>query len=154
MRAWPANLTAGVGASQSTELGTDFPVPLAVTVTDTDGNALVGATVTFAAPRTGASGVFAGAGASVAVVTNADGVATAPDFSANDHTGGYIVMASVAGLATPATFALVNEPRPAASAPGVVGSYWLVTSTGKVLRSGALPGLGSAAPRRPLRWWQ
>jgi hypothetical protein len=140
-----ANLTAGVGTSQSTELGTDFAVPLAVTVTDTDGNALVGATVTFAAPRTGASGVFAGAGATAAVLTNADGVATAPDFSANDHTGGYIVMSSVAGLASPATFALVNEPRPAASAPGVDGSYWLVTSTGKVLRSGSVPGLGSAS---------
>jgi hypothetical protein len=137
-----SNLTAGVGASQSTELGTDFPVPLAVTVTDTDGNPLVGATVTFSAPRTGASGVFAGAGATAAVVTGPDGVATAPDFSANNHTGGYVVMASVAGLTSPATFALVNEPRTTASAPGVDGSYWLVTSTGKVLRSGAVPGLG------------
>ena len=142
-----ANLTAGVGVSQSTELGTDFPVPLAVTVTDTDGNPLVGATVTFSAPRTGASGVFAGAGATATVVTNSDGVATAPDFSANGHTGGYVVMAAVAGLSTPATFALVNEPRTAASASGVDGSYWLVTSTGKVLRSGAVPGLGSISTK-------
>jgi len=142
-----ANLTAGVGASQSTELGTDFAVPLAVTVTDTDANPLVGATVTFSAPRTGASGVFAGAGATATVLTNTDGVATAPDFSANDHTGGYIVIASVAGLTTPATFALVNEARPSASAPGVDGSYWLVTSTGKILRSGAVPGLGSISTK-------
>ena len=142
-----ANLTAGVGASQSTELGTDFAVPLAVTVTDTDANPLVGATVTFSAPRTGASGVFAGAGATATVLTNTDGVATAPNFSANDRTGGYIVMASVAGLTTPATFALVNEARPSASAPGVDGSYWLVTSTGKILRSGAVPGLGSVSTK-------
>jgi hypothetical protein len=137
-----SNLTAGVGASQSTELGIDFPVPLAVTVTDTDGNPLVGAAVTFSAPATGASGVFAGAGAKAAVLTNSDGVATAPDFSANDHTGGYVVTASVAGITTPATFALVNEPRSGASASGPDGSYWLVTSTGKILRSGAAPALG------------
>ena len=138
-----ANLTAGVGTSQSTELGTDFPVPLAVTVTDTDANPLPGATVTFSAPKNGASGVFAGAGATATVLTNSDGVATAPDFSANGHTGGYVVTASVGGVTTLATFALVNEPRSGASASGLVGSYWLVTSTGKVLRSGDAGGFGS-----------
>jgi hypothetical protein len=142
-----ANLTAGVGASQSTEAGTDFPVPLAVTVTDTDGNPLVGAAVTFSAPATGASGVFAGAGAKAAVLTNTNGVATAPDFSANGRTGGYVVTASVAGITTPATFALVNEPRRGASASGPDGSYWLVTSTGKVLRSGAATALGSMSTK-------
>ena len=138
-----ANLTAGVGTSQSTELGTDFPVPLAVTVTDTDANPLPGATVIFSAPKNGASGVFAGAGATATVLTNSDGVATAPDFSANGHTGGYVVTASVGGITTLATFALVNEPRSGASASGLVGSYWLVTSTGKVLRSGDAGGFGS-----------
>ena len=138
-----SNLTAGVGTSQSTELGTDFPVPLAVTVTDTDANPLPGATVTFSAPKTGPSGVFAGAGATATVVTNSDGVATAPDFSANGHTGGYVVTASVGGITTPATFALVNEPRSGASASGPAGSYWLVTGTGKVLRSGDVGSLGS-----------
>jgi hypothetical protein len=144
-RAGPAsNLTAGVGTSQSTELGTDFPVPLAVTVTDADGNPLVGATVSFAAPASGPSGVFAGSGNTAQVLTNSSGVATAPDFSANAHTGGYVVTASVAGIATPATFALVNEPRAGASASGPDGTYWLVTSTGKVLSS------GGAAHLRPL----
>jgi hypothetical protein len=136
-------LTAGVGTSQSAELGTDFPVPLAVTVTDAQGNALQGATVTFAAPATGAGGVFAGAGARAAVLTGSSGVAIAPDFSANSHTGGYVVTASVAGITTPATFALVNEPRSGASAPGPDGSYWLVTNTGKVLASGGAAHFGS-----------
>ncbi len=147
-----SNLVAGVGTSQSTELGTDFPVPLAVTVTDTDANPLPGAIVTFSAPKTGASGVFAGAGATATVLTNSDGVATAPDFSANSHTGGYVVTASVGGITTPATFALVNEPRSGASASGPAGSYWLVTSTGKVLRSGDAGGLGSmsASPAAPV----
>ena len=138
-----ADLTAGVGATQSTEEGSDFPVPLAVTVTDADGNPLVGAVVSFAAPSSGPSGVFAGAGAKVAVLTNTDGVATAPDFSANGRPGGYVVTASVPALTTPATFALVNEPRAGASASGPAGSYWLVTATGQVLRSGAAPRLGS-----------
>ncbi len=40
----PYAIAAGAGTSQSTELGTDFAVPLAVTVTDNDGNAISGAT--------------------------------------------------------------------------------------------------------------
>ena len=143
LAATPTTLTAGVGTSQSTELGTDFPVPLAVTVTDTDSNPVIGATVVFAAPTTGPSGVFAGWGAVARVLTNSNGVATAPDFSADQRTGGYVVTALVAGIATPATFALVNEPRTGASAPGPNGWYWLVTSTGHVTRSGGAPNYGS-----------
>ena len=114
----PSAITAGVGSSQSSELGTDFSVPLAVTVTDADGNDVAGAMVTFEAPASGASGVFAGSGATAKVLTNASGIATAPDFSANETTGGYVVTASVAPLAIPATFALVNDARTSASAPG------------------------------------
>ncbi|HMK96349.1 MAG TPA: hypothetical protein VK425_02320, partial [Acidimicrobiales bacterium] len=79
----PNAITAGVGSSQSTQLGADFTVPLAVTVTDSDGNAVAGARVVFSAPASGPSGVFAGAGRTAIAITNSDGVATAPDFSAN-----------------------------------------------------------------------
>jgi protocatechuate 3,4-dioxygenase beta subunit len=144
----PNAIAAGVGSSQSTELGADFAVPLAVTVTDADSNPIQGAVVVFTAPGSGASGVFAGSGTTAVVLANADGVATAPDFSANDHTGGYVVTAKVTGLAMPATFALVNEPRSGASAPGPNGSYWLVTSTGQVLRSGGAPSYGSIAAKK------
>jgi len=144
----PDTLTAGVGSSQTTELGSDFPVPLAVTVEDADGNAVPGVPVTFSAPKSGASGVFAGAGAIAVVMTGSTGIATAPDFSANGHAGGYIVMAQVAGVATPATFALVNEPRQGASAPGPEGSYWLATSTGKVLTSGSARYFGSVPAKQ------
>ena len=44
--------------------------------------------------------------------------------------------ANVAGLSTEATFALVNTSRTTASVTGPAGTYWLVTSTGQVLRSG------------------
>ncbi len=139
----PYALTAGAGTSQATELGTDFAVPLAVTVSDQSGNAVSGAAVTFRAPASGASGAFAGSGAAVVVDTDANGVATAPYFSANDTPGGYIVTAKVAGLAAQATFALVNTARTTASVSGPAGTYWLVTSTGKVLTSGAAANYGS-----------
>jgi hypothetical protein len=144
----PYTVTAGVGTVQSSVLGADFPVPLAVTVADAEGNAVPGAIVTFGSPDNGASGVFAGWGTRAEVTTGPDGVATAPDFSANLKTGGYVVTATVAGVATPATFALVNERRTAASAPGPAGSYWVVTGTGRVLASGTARPYGSPPAKR------
>jgi hypothetical protein len=139
----PSAITAGAGSSQITELGTDFAVPLAVAVTDSDGNAVPGASVTFSAPASGPSGVFAGYGASVIVQTDSNGVATAPDFSANETAGGYIVMAKVAGLADEATFAMVNTARTTANVSAPTGTYWLVTSAGHVLSSGTAANYGS-----------
>jgi hypothetical protein len=143
----PYAITAGAGASQVTELGTDFAVPLAVTVTDDEGNDVSGASVTFSAPTSGASGVWAGHGATVVVTTDADGVATAPDLSANDTAGGYIVTAQVAGLTSEATFALVNSARTTASVSAPDGTYWLVTSSGHVLTSGTATNYGSVTAK-------
>jgi hypothetical protein len=143
----PTTVTVGTGSSQNTELGTTFAVPLAVTVTDTNGNDVVGASVTFGAPRSGPSGVFAGSGATAVVLTDSSGVATAPDFSADQAAGGYIVTASVAGLSSEATFALVNTSRTTASVTGPAGTYWLATSAGQVLRSGAATNYGSVTKK-------
>ena len=77
----PYAIAAGAGTSQETQVGIDFAVPLAVTVTDSTGNAVAGAKVTFSAPSSGASGVFAGHGTTAVVITNAKGVAVAPSFS-------------------------------------------------------------------------
>jgi hypothetical protein len=124
----PDKLTPGVGETQSTRVGARFPVSLAVTVTDAQGNRVPGALVSFAAPFAGraeASATFATraasrsrrsrhgqaarAGTRVARVrTNACGVALAPELTANSQPGGYVVEAS-AGHARPAAFALVNE---------------------------------------------
>ena len=139
----PYAMTAGAGSSQVTELGTDFAVPLAVTVTDSNGNAVAGANVTFSAPTSGPGGVFAGHGASAVVTTDTDGVAAAPDFSANEVAGGYIVTARVAGLAGETTFAMVNSARTTASVAGPAGSYWLVSSSGRVITSGSAANYGS-----------
>ncbi len=118
----PAKLTPGVGATQSARVGTRFPVGLAVTVTDAQGNRVPHRLVSFAAPAAGPSGRFATRSASRArrrsararqtsvarVRTNACGVAVAPPFTADGEPGGYIVKASVAH-ARAAAFALVNE---------------------------------------------
>ena len=102
-------LAAGVAASESTAIGTRFPVRLAVTVTDGHQNPVPGAVVTFSAPARGASGRFAGGGRSVRVRTDADGIAGAPTFVANHALGGYVVRATVHGTHA-AAFALVNLP--------------------------------------------
>jgi hypothetical protein len=109
----PTQLTAGVGATQSTRVGTHFPLRLAVTVTDAEEHPVAGALVTFAAPAHGPSGRFITHPnrrrdvRRVAVRSDACGIALAPVFAANHRQGGYIVVASARHLR--AAFALVNE---------------------------------------------
>jgi hypothetical protein len=62
------------------------------------------------APAHGASARFAHRGRTVAVKSDAHGIAVAPALVANGVPGGYVVRASVRG-ARPAAFALVNLPR-------------------------------------------
>ncbi len=132
----PFAIAAGSGTSQEAQFGTDFAVPLAVTVTDSSGNGVAGAKVLFSAPGSGPSGVFAGHGTTAVVTTSSKGVAVAPTFVANQVAGGYIVTARVAGLAGGATFAFVNTARTEATG-GPAGSYWLATVNGHVLTSGS-----------------
>lgn len=106
----PTQLTAGVGATQSTRVGTRFPLRLAVTVTDAAEHPVAGVFVTFTAPARGPSGRFTTRRSyprRVAVRSDACGIALAPVFSANHRQGGYIVVASASHLR--AAFALVNE---------------------------------------------
>lgn len=117
--AQPPRLTPGVGSMQSTVVGTPFPIPLAVTVTDAHNNPVAGVLVTFSAPVSGANGRFTvHAGGphdrarlvhpyTVRVKTNARGIAVAPAFAADGTPGGYIVKATVEH-ARPTAFALVN----------------------------------------------
>jgi hypothetical protein len=133
----PYAIAAGAGTSQEAPLGTDFAVPMAVTVTDFSGNDVAGVKVTFTAPTSGPSGVFAGHGTTAVVVTNSKGVAVAPTFVANQVAGGYVVTARAAGLASVATFAFVNTARTAGTTAGPTGSYWLATGNGHVLISGS-----------------
>ena len=98
----PTGIVATAGTSQSTTVNTAFTTALQVTVSS-GGNPVNGATVTFTAPGSGASGSFS-TGTTATAKTNASGVATAPALTANTQSGAYSVTASVAGVATPASF--------------------------------------------------
>jgi hypothetical protein len=65
--------------------------------------------VTFTAPASGASGSFGASGATATATSGADGVATAPQFTANLTTGSFTVNATVAGVSAPAAFNLTNQ---------------------------------------------
>jgi hypothetical protein len=93
------------GSPQSATINTVFAAPMVVVVKDSSSNPVSGATVTFTAPGSGASGAFAG-GVNTAI-TNASGIATSVAFSANGTFGNYTVTAS-AGVAVPASFSLTN----------------------------------------------
>ena len=116
LAAAPTSITAGAADGQSTAVGARFPIPLAVTVTDKNGNPVAGATVTFAAPAKGASGRFTqrahvSSDRIVRVRTNSKGIAVAPPFTANASVGGYAVTATVKGSSVRTAFSLLNLPR-------------------------------------------
>jgi protocatechuate 3,4-dioxygenase beta subunit len=113
LAAAPTSITAGAADGQSTTVGARFPIPLAVTVTDRNGNPVAGVTVTFAAPAKGPGGHFKkNAHARIARVrTNGKGIAVAPPFSANASVGGYALTATVKGRPVRTAFSLLNLPR-------------------------------------------
>ncbi len=110
-----AVVLSSAGTPQSTTVNTGFATNLQATVRDGLGNPISGITVTFTAPSSGASGIFAGGSGTFSGQTNASGVLTAPQFKANTTAGSYSVTASVSGVPTPATYALTNTPGIAAS---------------------------------------
>ena len=116
----PASITATAGTPQSATINTAFAVQLQATVKDASNNPVSGATVTFAAPGSGASGTFAG-GVTTAI-TNASGVAAAAVFTANSAAGSYPVTAIVSGVASPANFSLTNLAGAAASVTAPAGT--------------------------------
>lgn len=107
----PASVAVGAAGGSSTTVDTRFPVPLAVTVTDEDGNPVAHAKIVFAAPKSGATGRFTHKRRRVTVTTGVKGIAVAPRFAANGVAGGYVVTVRVAGSSARAAFALVNAPR-------------------------------------------
>jgi len=102
----PISIRVTSGTPQSVAIDTTF-APLVVAVQDIYTNPSNGAVVTFTAPTTRASAMFAG-GQNTAT-TDASGVATSAMFRPNGVVGGpYAVTATVAGVALPADFNLTN----------------------------------------------
>jgi protocatechuate 3,4-dioxygenase beta subunit len=94
----PNMLTIVSGSSQTAQLGKPFQGNLQVALANSNGcpvtGALAGIAVDFVGPSSGASGTFASSASNVAVVgTDAQGVAVAPPFTANDVAGAYSVHA-------------------------------------------------------------
>jgi adhesin/invasin len=92
----PDELVVIGGSGQTAQLGHPFGNPLQVALANSNGCPLAGnlaaVNIDFYAPSSGASGTFASTGTNVAVVgTDAQGVATAPPFTANDTAGSYTV---------------------------------------------------------------
>ncbi|MGA7576468.1 MAG: hypothetical protein WCA97_20980 [Terriglobales bacterium] len=108
-------IAATSGTPQSAAVNTAFAAPLVATVT-MGGSPVSGAFVTFTAPATGASGVFASTLSNTETdTTNASGVATSSTFTANGTLGADTVTASVAGVTATTSFSLTNTSGPAAS---------------------------------------
>jgi len=104
-----ASVTIVAGNNQTPTVNTAVSTTLQAKVTDSNGNVRTGDTVTFTAnPVSGASAAFPGPVAFTTVVTDSNGVATAPTLTANGIAGSYTVTASVAGVGETASFALAN----------------------------------------------
>jgi len=99
----PATITALTPMRQSATVGAHFAKPLRVQVLDATGKAVAGASVSFSL-GTGAS--FDGGGGQAVVPTDAAGIATSPSFTAGQVVGAFTGIATVAGAAGPARFAL------------------------------------------------
>ena len=93
------------GDGQSAATGSQYSGPLKALVSDPLGNAISGASVTFATPVAGASVTFAGP---ATVTTDAAGIATSPGLTANSTAGAVQVSATTQGAASPAVFNLTN----------------------------------------------
>ncbi len=115
-------ISATAGTPQSTPINTLFPIGLQATVRDEFSNPVNGVVVTLSAPTTGASGTFTGGLTSTTATSGANGIAIAPDFTANSVAGSYSVSASAAGIGTSATYSLTNTPGPATTLTANAGT--------------------------------
>jgi hypothetical protein len=116
-----ASVSVLSGSEQSVSIGKAYAKPLEALVLDSFGNPVGGATVTFTAPNTGASGLF-GKKSTITAVTNASGIAIASAFTANASTGDFNVIAAVVGVGTPASFDLTNLSSAPAKAKAFAGT--------------------------------
>ncbi len=123
----PSMLSIVQGSNQSATNGALFGTALAVKVTDSSGNGVAGIPVVFTAPASSASGTFGGS-AIASVVTAANGIATAPAFTANSVAGPYNVMTSSYNLNT-VSFSLTNTAP--VTAPHVTVTFLKTDTTTK-----------------------
>ena len=115
------SISASAGTPQIADLSVQFGTAFQAAVSDMNGP-VMGATVTFTAPSTGASGTFPGNHITASAVTNGSGIATAPAFTADSTAGNYTLTATVTGAASPANFELTNAVPGPTSLGGLIGT--------------------------------
>ena len=120
------SIAAASGTPQSATVNTAEGSALTVTVLDQYNNPVPGASVTFTAPSSGASGLFSNSTTIISGMTNASGQ-LAESFTANTHAGSYGVTAATSGPSTPTTFSLTNTASTATSITAASGSSQSVT---------------------------
>ncbi|HTS38592.1 MAG TPA: hypothetical protein VMH04_23160 [Candidatus Solibacter sp.] len=102
-------ISVSSGSGQSATVSTGFTNPLVAIVT-LGGSPVSGASVTFTAPSSGASGTFSSNGTATETdTTDATGKATSSAFAANSTSGTYSVTATTSGATSPANFSLTNS---------------------------------------------
>jgi len=107
----PAHVAPYAGAGQSTPITSPFPKPLEAKVTAADGSPVAGTAVEFELPSSGGYAEFADSGETTATATtDANGIATSPDFEAGDVAGNWSATATVDGVSAPARFPLRTAP--------------------------------------------
>jgi filamentous hemagglutinin family protein len=95
------------GNNQSTVVAKNFTTNLQVKITDQYNNPIPNATVSFAAPSSGASANFS---SNSSLTTDSNGIATASNLTANTQAGSYQATANSGNLN--ANFNLTNNPAP------------------------------------------
>ncbi len=127
----PTQLVTTSGSGQIAAVGSPFSTTLSTTIEDSHGNPvpIAGTTVTFTAPASGASGVFANTTNTTTTITNSSGIATATVFTTNSTAGGYSVSAASTGL-TSAGFPETNSAAGASQVIATSGAGQSVTVGG------------------------
>jgi hypothetical protein len=109
------SISVNAGNGQNANINTQYAFPMTALVRDQGGSPFPGATVLFQLPGSGPSATFPGGSLSSGGVTNAQGVATSPLFTANAIVGSFQVVASVGGLLT--RFSQQNTAPPVVLVP-------------------------------------
>jgi Zn-dependent metalloprotease len=122
------SIKAWDGASQAAPLHKDYQ-PLVIRAISPDGQPLVGAEITFTAPESGPSGTFASSH-QASVIADADGLAAAPTFTANDITGSFVVEAALVGAPAQVQFKLENYIAQPGTIQRLAGNGQMANSQG------------------------
>jgi hypothetical protein len=125
----PHTIRVDGGAGQDVPISQDFG-PLSAKVTDARGVPATGVPVRFSAPDVGPSGYFPGFVTQMTVTTDANGVATVPQLTANGVAGRWTAEASVDGVPIPARYGLLND---VASTTTIVSSSASSSSAGEAV---------------------